>query len=277
MGPGSQLTLARDDETRGWCEGGSYRVRQNRRGFSRGRSGLLDPGLQLRRNRDDTLCVEFAPACSRNRSGSQWAPARASLGRGDGREDVGCCHSHRPSSRLLFLGGHPGCSSSEVIPAAGEAGEPEPIGTLSGSDTEDGGSVAHALQPLPPSSRTRLKAEDPGPESHRGCGVVPEYLRKALGSPVPGRAALARDDETRGWCEGGSYRLSGVLDPGLRLRRNRDDTRCVEFARACLRRRSGSQWVPGRSSRLPGVTAERMRPRRRGGLQVTGGVTAEGM
>ena len=41
--------------------------------------------------------------------------------------------------------------------------------------------------PLPASSRTRPQAEDPGPGRHGGCGFVRECLRKALGSPIPGR------------------------------------------------------------------------------------------
>jgi len=49
--------------------------------------------------------------------------------------------------------------------------------------------------PSPASSRTRPKTEDPGPESHSGCGFGPERSGNALGSPVPGRAALAREDE----------------------------------------------------------------------------------
>ena len=57
--------------------------------------GLLDPGLRLRRNRDDRRSVGARRRVSSNRSGNEWAPARAALGRGDSRGDGRPCHSLR--------------------------------------------------------------------------------------------------------------------------------------------------------------------------------------
>ena len=86
------------------------------------RSGLLDPGLRLRRNRDDILWREGARKGLRALTAALATngPRRAlARGRGNGRGDA------RSSPR-----------SQDVIPAAGEAGEPGTIGTLSRSKAE---------------------------------------------------------------------------------------------------------------------------------------------
>ena len=55
------------------------------------------------------------------------------------------------------------------------------------------------LMPLPASSRTRPKADDPGSGRYGGRGMIPERTSYALGSPVPARRWRAvREDEERG-------------------------------------------------------------------------------
>ena len=96
---------------------------------------------------------------------------------------------------------HGAASLSEVIPAAGEAAESrEPLAPSAGVRRR---TVAAQLLRSDLSSRLPgrgRKAEDPGPERHGGCGVVPECHLEVLGSPVPARAALGRGDEPRGRC-----------------------------------------------------------------------------
>ena len=162
--------------------------------------------------------------------------------------------------------------------------------------------------PLLASSRTRPKADDPGPGRHCVCGFCPERTSYAPGSPVPGRSSRL-PGMTRGeawvlspplWvqrppaserrealaltlgchaCEGRHPVSAGadggakadasrrgalaavprpdfdrpsVLDPGLRLRRNRDDI-CGLGLRGCvLPAALGTNGPPGRAMLVRG-------------------------
>ncbi len=174
--------------------------------------------------------------CPRCRSGNQWAPDLAMLVRGDGRRE--------------YVGGRmTGCEavppSQDVIPVKRSA-EPGTIGTLGGREAEGVGGVAPAHQPLPASSRTRPQGRRSGIGGHGDCGVLRERFGKALGSPVPGRASLARDDEPRGWCA----RACAV----------RDNRWGVGTRRRVLAAALGTNG-PRISRCSSGVTAERMRGR----------------
>ncbi|SOC26119.1 hypothetical protein SAMN05421512_11596 [Stappia indica] len=147
------------------------------------RSGLLVPGLRLRRNRDDTRCVG----------------AR-------GRVLTAALETNRPRISR--------CSSG--VTAEGMRGR----ATLSGRHPVQGAAATrHPLAPLASVRREALRhlhschtCEGRHPVSAGACGFA-----KADASRRRAFAAVTRSEPNR----------SGVLDPGLRLRRNRDDTRCV--------------------------------------------------
>ena len=184
-GPGSQLTLAREDETRGL-----HSI-----------SGAVHPPLSAAPTsppQGGRRVRGALPARCCCRSGSQWTPAfRLRLAEVTAEGMRGRCRSQRlwgfedvPLSRRSSRPQAKPESQDPLAPSAGvgreafsppsavtpaQAGVQYPLGADGRARAEPPTSAGVCRsRSLLASSRTRPKADDPGPESHGGGGVVGE-------------------------------------------------------------------------------------------------------